>query len=75
VRDLADLHDGEEMTDRSYETVREFGVLYDAVPAYATRKDTAFYVEEAARRGSGGVLELGSGTGRILLPSRAVDKP
>jgi SAM-dependent methyltransferase len=51
----------------SYEAVPEFGDLYDAVPAYATRADVAFYVGEAGAGGAG-VLELGCGTGRILLP-------
>jgi SAM-dependent methyltransferase len=54
-----------------YETIPEFGALYDAVPLYAQRADVAFYVAEAERvageRG-GAVLELGCGTGRILLP-------
>lgn len=41
--------------------------LYDSVPFYATRPDVAFYVEHAI--GSGGpVLELGCGTGRVLIP-------
>jgi SAM-dependent methyltransferase len=42
--------------------------LYDHVPAYRERKDVAFYVEEA-RRAEGPVLELGCGTGRILVPT------
>lgn len=42
--------------------------LYDFVPVYASRADVAFYVDEA--RGSGGpVLEVGCGTGRILIPT------
>jgi 2-polyprenyl-3-methyl-5-hydroxy-6-metoxy-1,4-benzoquinol methylase len=37
------------------------------VPLYAARKDIGFYVGEAtAARGP--VLELGCGTGRIVLP-------
>lgn len=60
------------MTDSSYETVSDFGVLYDAVPLYAGRPDVPFYLEEAARAARAGrpakVLELGCGTGRILLP-------
>jgi SAM-dependent methyltransferase len=59
------------MTDSSYETVPDFGVLYDAVPAYAGRGDIPFYLQEAASAGSPGapatVLELGCGTGRVLL--------
>ena len=60
------------MSASSYETVPDFGVLYDAVPAYASRSDIAFYLEEAAAagdsRGSASVLEIGCGTGRLLLP-------
>lgn len=56
------------MTKRSsYDDIPDFGLLYDSVPAYAARRDVAFYVEEAARVESP-ILELGSGTGRILLP-------
>ena len=53
-------------TAASYDSIPDFGALYDAVPAYGTRRDVAFYVEEA-RRAGGPVLELGSGTGRVLL--------
>jgi SAM-dependent methyltransferase len=51
----------------SYDAIPDFGLLYDSVPLYAARQDVAFYVEEAkATRGA--VLEVGCGTGRILLP-------
>ncbi len=40
---------------------------YDLVPAYAGRADTDFYVA-AAEREQGPVLELGCGTGRLLIP-------
>ena len=51
----------------SYDAIPHFGLLYDSVPLYAARQDVAFYVEEAkATRGA--VLEVGCGTGRILLP-------
>lgn len=42
-------------------------MLYDAVPMYLARTDVAFYVAEA-RRAVGAVLELGCGTGRVLIP-------
>jgi len=51
----------------SYDAIPDFGLLYDSVPLYAARKDIAFYVEEATRA-PGPVLEVGCGTGRILLP-------
>ncbi len=55
------------MADSSYDAIPDFGLLYDSVPLYAARRDIAFYVEEAKASG-GKVLELGCGTGRILLP-------
>src|SRR6266508_3521831 len=55
------------MPASSYDAIPDFGLLYDSVRLYAARQDVAFYVEEAARTG-GPVLELGCGTGRILLP-------
>jgi SAM-dependent methyltransferase len=50
-----------------YDHIPDFGALYDAVPMYGARRDVAFYVEEAMST-SGAVLELGCGSGRILLP-------
>jgi SAM-dependent methyltransferase len=41
--------------------------FYDQVVPYRARADIAFFVEEAARSG-GPVLELGCGTGRVLIP-------
>ena len=51
----------------AYDDIPDFGLLYDSVPLYAARQDVAFYVEEA-RSADGRVLEIGCGTGRILLP-------
>ena len=50
-----------------YDQVPDFGLVYDHVPIYIARPDVGFYVEEATRA-QGRVLELGCGTGRILLP-------
>lgn len=49
----------------SYAFVAE---LYDWVVPYRERQDVAFFVEEAERAG-GPVLEVGCGTGRVLIPS------
>ena len=42
--------------------------LYDYVVPYQTRPDVPFFVE-AASAGGGPVLEVGCGTGRILIPT------
>jgi len=42
-------------------------MLYDLVPAYINRGDLDFYTGYA-RESSGPVLELGCGTGRVLIP-------
>ena len=42
--------------------------LYDYVEPYRTRPDIAFYVE-AAQASGGPVLEVGCGTGRVLIPT------
>src|SRR6266496_376387 len=42
--------------------------FYDHVVPYATRPDVRVYVEAAGESG-GPVLELGCGTGRILIPT------
>ncbi len=55
------------MASSSYDAIPDFGLLYDSVPLYAARTDVAFYVAEA-KAARGAVLELGCGTGRILLP-------
>ena len=55
------------MAPSAYDDIPDFGLLYDNVPLYAARRDVGFYVEEA-KAASGTVLELGCGTGRILVP-------
>ncbi len=44
--------------------------LYDHIPLYAQRADIGFY-RELCHEAKGPVLELGCGTGRILLPAAA----
>lgn len=46
----------------------DFARFYDSVPIYRDRKDVDFYVERAKAAG-GPVLELGCGSGRILVPT------
>lgn len=48
-----------------YPFVAEF---YDSVPPYRDRRDVAFFVE-MARQAPGAVLEIGCGTGRVLIPT------
>jgi len=57
-------------SERSYDSVPDFGALYDEVPAYVARTDVGFYLAEAERHApsGGAVLDLGCGTGRLLLP-------
>jgi SAM-dependent methyltransferase len=50
-----------------YDAFPELPTIYDSVPAYVNRRDVQFYVDEA-RNSGGSVLEVGCGTGRILLP-------
>jgi SAM-dependent methyltransferase len=51
-----------------YDSLADFGELYDHVGLYAARTDIAFYVD-IARTAQGPVVELGCGTGRVLLPA------
>lgn len=53
--------------DRDDRIDRRLAELYDDIPAYASRPDIDFYLE-LAREAPGEVLELGAGTGRILIP-------
>lgn len=48
--------------------IDELPLLYDQVPLYKARRDVAFYVD-LATAAKGPVLEVGCGTGRILLPT------
>lgn len=50
-----------------YQTHKFIPEFYDFVPAYCQGEDTALYIEELKPIGSP-VLELGCGTGRVLLP-------
>lgn len=52
----------------NYDAHEEIGELYDHVPLYRDRKDVAFYVD-LCRAAQGEVLELGCGTGRVLIPA------
>jgi SAM-dependent methyltransferase len=47
-----------------------FAELYDHTPIYTGRADVAFYVE-CATQAQGKTLELGCGSGRILIPTAA----
>lgn len=55
--------------DQPYERV--LAEYYDHVPLYEGRADVDFYVS-VARAASGKILELGCGTGRILIPTAEV---
>lgn len=50
-----------------YESYRFIADLYDHVVPYRSRDDIRFYVD-AAERAAGRVLEVGCGTGRVLIP-------
>ncbi len=57
------------MTDPSGYSDYDFVAdLYDHVTPYGERADVAFWVE-AAREAGGEVLEVGCGTGRVLIPT------
>jgi len=58
-------------TDDGYAPIAD---LYDHVVPYATREDIVFWVGAAVESG-GPVLELGCGTGRVLLPTVRAEVP
>jgi len=60
--------DSDMVIRNSYDDNPSTAEFYDHVVPYCDRPDVAFYVEEASRSG-GPVLELGCGTGRILIPT------
>ncbi|NPV08206.1 MAG: class I SAM-dependent methyltransferase [Anaerolineae bacterium] len=47
--------------------------IYDLFPPYRDRADVGFFVEEALKA-DGPVLEIGCGTGRVLIPTARVGK-
>ena len=51
-----------------YEEYACIADLYDHVVPYRQRQDVAFFVE-AAQVAGGPVLEVGCGTGRVLIPT------
>jgi len=54
--------------DTNYDDLPAIAEFYDSTLVYQERKDVEFYVSEAQASG-GPVLELGCGTGRVLLPT------
>ena len=52
----------------SYDEYTSIAELYDYVVPYRERQDVAFFVE-TARESGGPVLEVGCGTGRVLIPT------
>jgi SAM-dependent methyltransferase len=56
------------MSVAGYDDYASIAELYDYVTPYRARLDVQFYVEHA-KQGGGPVLELGCGTGRVLIPT------
>lgn len=54
-------------TETGYNTHAEIPELYDHLPAYNLRRDVEFYIDFC--RQAGEVLEVGCGTGRVLIPA------
>ena len=52
----------------TYDEYMSIAELYDHVVPYRERQDVGFFVE-AARESGGPVLEVGCGTGRVLIPT------
>jgi SAM-dependent methyltransferase len=52
----------------TYDEYKSIAELYDHVVPYRERKDVGFFVE-AAKESGGSVLEVGCGTGRVLIPT------
>lgn len=61
-----------EPADEGYE-VEGISELYDSVTLYRSRPDVDFYVDEA-RFTEGKILEIGCGTGRVLIPIARLGK-
>jgi SAM-dependent methyltransferase len=55
------------MTKGNYNVHPGIAELYDQVPLYRDRKDLRFYVD-LCRTAPGEILEVGCGTGRVLIP-------
>jgi SAM-dependent methyltransferase len=68
--DSASGSSGSEIIDEpwTYDCFPELGEFYDHVIPYKTRQDVEFFVEEAKNCG-GEVLEIGCGTGRVMIPT------
>jgi SAM-dependent methyltransferase len=52
----------------SYDEYMDIAEMYDYIVPYRERADVGFFVE-AAKESGGPVLEVGSGTGRVLIPT------
>jgi len=54
--------------------IADIGTFYDHVRLYVDRTDVQFYVDEC-RAAGGEVLEIGCGTGRVLIPAARAGVP